>query len=77
MGGTRVKIVSVESSVISLPFEMGGPHTSFAGKPWTHLDILLVRVETEDGLVGWGEAFGHAAIPSTRAAFTRSCGMET
>jgi L-alanine-DL-glutamate epimerase-like enolase superfamily enzyme len=28
----------------------------------------MVRVETEDGLVGWGEAFGHAAIPSTRAA---------
>ena len=40
----------------------------FAGKPWTHLEILLVRVETDDGLVGWGEAFGHAAIASTKAA---------
>jgi D-galactarolactone cycloisomerase len=63
-----MKIVGIESSVVSLPFEMGGPHPSFAGKPWTHLDILLVRVETEDGLVGWGEAFGHAGIASTRAA---------
>ncbi len=26
------------------------------------MEILLVRVETEDGFVGWGEAFGHAAI---------------
>ncbi len=40
----------------------------FAGKAWTHLEILLVRVETEDGLVGWGEAFGHTAIAATRAA---------
>jgi D-galactarolactone cycloisomerase len=27
-----------------------------------------VRVETDDGLVGWGESFGHAAILATRAA---------
>lgn len=63
-----MKIVAVESHVVSLPFDMGGPHTSFAGVPWTHLDILLVRVETSDGFVGWGEAFGHVAIPATKAA---------
>ena len=63
-----MKITSIQSSIVSLPFEMGGPHPAFAGKPWTHLDILLVRVETEDGLVGWGEAFGHAGITSTRSA---------
>jgi len=63
-----MRIVSVESSVVSLPFDMGGPYARFAGKLWDRLEILLVRVETEDGLVGWGEAFGHAAIPSTRAA---------
>ena len=61
-------IVAIETSVVSLPFEMGGPHASFAGVPWTNLDILLVRVETADGLVGWGEAFGHVAIPSTKVA---------
>ena len=27
-----------------------------------------MRVETDDGLVGWGEAFGHAAIAATKAA---------
>jgi D-galactarolactone cycloisomerase len=63
-----MKISAVETSVVAVPFEMGGPHPRFAGRPWTHVEILLVRVETEDGLVGWGEAFGHAAIPSTRAA---------
>jgi L-alanine-DL-glutamate epimerase-like enolase superfamily enzyme len=63
-----VKITSVESFVVALPCDMGGPPPLFAGKPWTHLEILLVKVTTEDGLVGWGEAFGHAAIPSTKAA---------
>lgn len=63
-----MKIVAVESSVVSVPFDMGGPHCRFAGKLWDKLEILLVRVETDDGLVGWGEAFGHAAIPATRAA---------
>lgn len=61
-------ITAIESSVVSLPFSMGGPHPLFAGQPWSRLEILLVRVETEDGLVGWGEAFGHAAIPATKAA---------
>jgi D-galactarolactone cycloisomerase len=63
-----MKITAVETTVVSLPCETGGPPPLFAGKPWTHLDILVVRVETDGGLVGWGEAFGHAAIPSTKAA---------
>jgi D-galactarolactone cycloisomerase len=63
-----MRIVAVETSVISLPYEMGGPHTAFAGRPWTRMEILLVRVETEDGFVGWGEAFGHAAIAATKSA---------
>lgn len=63
-----MQIVAVETSVVSLPFDMGGPYTAFAGVPWTHMQILLVRVETADGYVGWGEAFGHVAIPVTKAA---------
>ena len=63
-----MKIVAVESSVVSAPYEMGGPHPLFAGQLWDRMEILLVKVETDDGLVGWGEAFGHAAIPATKAA---------
>jgi D-galactarolactone cycloisomerase len=61
-------ITAIESSVVALPFDMGGPKPLFAGAPWDHLEILVVKVETDDGLVGWGEAFGHAAIPTTKAA---------
>ena len=63
-----MKISAVTTHVVSVPFTSGGPPSSFAGRPWTKLDILLVRIDTSDGITGWGEAFGHAATPSTRAA---------
>ena len=63
-----MRIAAIETSVVSLPFTMGGPHPLFAGRLWDRMEILLVKVETEDGLVGWGESFGHAAIPATKAA---------
>jgi L-alanine-DL-glutamate epimerase-like enolase superfamily enzyme len=35
---------------------------------WTHLEICLVRIESEDGVVGWGEAFGYTCLTATVAA---------
>lgn len=63
-----MKIASIETSIVALPFDMGGPPQLFAGKPWTHLEILLVKVNTDAGVTGWGEAFGHVVNPSTKAA---------
>src|ERR1700674_4474624 len=41
-----------------MPFEAGGiPPWSFGGQPANSFDVLLVRLETDSGLVGWGEAF--------------------
>lgn len=63
-----MKITSIETSIVALPFDMGGPPQLFAGKPWTHLEILLVKVNTDVGITGWGEAFGHVVNASTKAA---------
>jgi L-alanine-DL-glutamate epimerase-like enolase superfamily enzyme len=53
-----MKIAKAESILLSLPFEAGGtPPWSFGGKPANAFDVLLVRLETDSGLVGWGEAF--------------------
>ncbi|WP_158743011.1 mandelate racemase/muconate lactonizing enzyme family protein [Acidisphaera sp. L21] len=60
-------IRSVEAIPLSLPYEMFGPKPLFAGHP-RQMEILLIRVETEAGIVGWGEAFGYAIWPATRAA---------
>jgi L-alanine-DL-glutamate epimerase-like enolase superfamily enzyme len=32
------------------------------------VSILLVKVDTDAGLIGWGEAFGHSVAPATRHA---------
>lgn len=51
-------IVKAETVLVSIPFESGGtPPWSFGGKPRNAFDTLMVRLETESGLIGWGEAF--------------------
>ncbi len=60
-------IRSITPIALDLPFEVGGPKSQFAGRP-RQMAMLLVRVETEDGIVGWGEAFGYAVWPVTRTA---------
>lgn len=63
-----MRIVAVDTIVLAIPYSYDGPRHQVAGQAWTTMNTLLVRVTTEDGLVGWGEAFGHGAIPATRAA---------
>ncbi len=61
-----MKIRAVEAIPLRIPFTHGGPQPAFAGRPRTSMDTLLVRVETEDGLVGWGDAFGTMIWPASR-----------
>ncbi len=63
-----MKISRVETIVVRIPYRHGGPPTGFGGKVWTTMDTLLVRVDTDGGLTGWGEAFGYNIIPATKAA---------
>ena len=35
---------------------------------WTHLDMALLRLETEDGVVGWGDGFAYSSLTTTVAA---------
>jgi D-galactarolactone cycloisomerase len=63
-----VRITGVSAVTVAIPYGYDGPRHNVAGKDWTTLDTLLVRVDTDAGLVGWGEAFGHGAIPATRTA---------
>jgi D-galactarolactone cycloisomerase len=66
-----MKITRVEPILIAVPYEHGGPKPMRALGPWTHMETLLVRVDTDAGLTGWGEAFGFAASPLTFEALSR------
>jgi L-alanine-DL-glutamate epimerase-like enolase superfamily enzyme len=63
-----MKITRVESLVLNLPMLIDGPAPMLGGRARTSIDMLLVRVETDGGVVGWGEAFGHRIFHATRAA---------
>jgi L-alanine-DL-glutamate epimerase-like enolase superfamily enzyme len=68
-----MRITAVTGHVASTPFDYGHPAGAEAGGN-LHLramDTLLVRVETDTGLVGWGEGFGFSLVPTTKDALER------
>ena len=63
-----MKISRVDTLVLTLPMVIDGATPMLGGRARTSIDMLLVRVETDAGITGWGEAFGHRIFPATRAA---------
>src|SRR5712692_7332481 len=62
-----MKITAIETILLKIPYDNGGPPWNMSGTPWTTLDILMVKIETDEGVTGWGEAFGHAVNAGTKA----------
>ena len=66
-----MKITDVEPIFLAIPYEHGAPKPQRSGMGgWDTQPILLVRVATDSGITGWGEAFGHASTPVTMAAIS-------
>jgi L-alanine-DL-glutamate epimerase-like enolase superfamily enzyme len=63
-----MKITRVETIVLTLPMLIDGATPMLGGRARTSIDMLLVRIDTDAGITGWGEAFGHRIFPATRAA---------
>src|SRR5262245_1825242 len=63
-----MKITSIHTHYVRIPFDMGAPRHDFAGLRFPTMDHLLVQVETDAGITGWGEGFGHSIIPATKTA---------
>ena len=53
------KVVSVEAIPLKIPFTHGGTSVSWAGSDWQALEMEVVRLQRDSGLVGWGEAFSY------------------
>lgn len=67
-----MKITNIRTYAVRIPYQHGGPFPSFGGKARTTMDILLLRVETDAGITGWGEAFGGPVLPATRAVLDQN-----
>jgi D-galactarolactone cycloisomerase len=61
-----MKISSIEPILIAVPYRYGGPLGNAAR--WRTMDTLIVKVETDAGITGWGEGFGLSTCATTRAA---------
>jgi D-galactarolactone cycloisomerase len=63
-----VKITKVEPILIAVPYSYGGPMGAAAR--WRTMDTLIVKVETDACITGWGEGFGLSTCATTAAALT-------
>ena len=64
-----MKITKIETIVVNMPMVIAGNVTpKQGGVARTSMDTLLVRIDTDEGITGWGEGFGHRIFTATRAA---------
>ncbi len=71
-----MKITAIETIVINMPMKISGSAPMLGGKARTSIDTLMVRIDTDEGVSGWGEAFGHRIWPATRAAIDTLIGPQ-
>ena len=70
-----MKISKIEILRIAIPFTAGRKKGKDSGQDFNaaspnldKMESLIVKVHTTDGLIGWGEAFGHLMNPVTYSA---------
>ncbi len=75
-----MNILHIELLRLSIPFTAGTPQRKTLGQVQDddafnaasprhrHMQSLIIKVTTDTGHVGWGEAFGHGANPATFTA---------
>ena len=54
-----MKIASIEVIRLDIPFEDGGTGLGMTPSAWNRFDMVLVKITSDTGLVGWGEAFSY------------------
>ncbi len=64
-----MKITKVETFLVKMPMIIEGNVIPTAGgAPRTSMHTLMVRIDTDEGVSGWGEGFGHRIFTATKAA---------
>ena len=65
-----MQIISAETIQLKIPFSDPGKGEGLFPGTWNALDFVLLRLETDSGHVGWGEAFSYFCADAV-AALTR------
>lgn len=63
-----MKITRIEPILIRIPLLLDDAVPHAGGLPKQDVHTLLVKVETDEGLCGWGEAFSNGGWQATRTA---------
>jgi L-alanine-DL-glutamate epimerase-like enolase superfamily enzyme len=63
-----MKIAKIDSIVVKVPFAFGKAPGGPAARTGATNNILLVKVETDTGMTGWGEAFCYNCIDAVKGA---------
>jgi L-alanine-DL-glutamate epimerase-like enolase superfamily enzyme len=63
-----MRIAAIDVFEVTVPFSDGAEEFSAPPGRWLEFETVLVRITTEDGLAGWGEAFAYGCQASVAAA---------
>ncbi|MBL8381941.1 MAG: mandelate racemase/muconate lactonizing enzyme family protein [Burkholderiales bacterium] len=63
-----MRIAAVEAIPLAIPYTYGASGYTLGAQRAQVLDFCLVRVETDDGIVGWGDAFAYGSCTAVSAA---------
>ena len=63
-----MKIKKILPICIHMPFEHGAKKKELYGQDWKKLEFVFVKVEMDNGVIGWGEAFGYASWKTVKTA---------
>lgn len=66
-----MKITRIEPMLIRTPMVLDDAVPHAGGAPKTDVHTVLVKVETDAGITGWGEAFSNAGWQSTMTAIAQ------
>lgn len=62
-----MQIIKAETHQLKIPFRDPGDGGGLFPGNWTALDFVLLRLETDTGLVAWGEGFSYFCATATKA----------
>lgn len=63
-----MNIERIEAIPLSVPFSSRSDMPAWRGRDYGALEALLIRVETRDGITGWGEAFSYNCQAPVKSA---------